>query len=133
MIGGTRALTSMLMVLALMVGMVYQHHHHKADGSVCLCLSAAHHQHDDDQHGCSGHDSDESEGQCDRTLSEWLNKADQRWDMPHPLPDLCFEAIGIEPLYRRPFTKITITMDRRQALPACPIRAVGLLRAPPEA
>lgn len=122
----------MLMVLALMVGMVYQHHHHKADGSVCLCLSAVHHQHGDDQHGCSGHDDDEQQGRCEQTLSEWLNKFDQRLDFPQPLPDMWLAAIAAEPLYRRPVTKVAVAPEHRPALPACPIRAVGYLRAPPE-
>lgn len=121
------------MVLALMVGMVYQHHHHKADGSVCLCLSATHHERGDNEHGCSGHDGDEPEGRCEQTLSEWLNKVDQRWDIPRPLPDMWPAAIGVEPLYRRPTTNVTIADERRQALPASPIRAVGHKRAPPMA
>ncbi|MGN0223587.1 MAG: hypothetical protein ACI4AM_06140 [Muribaculaceae bacterium] len=122
----------MLMALALMVGMVYQHHHHKADGSVCLCLNATHHHQGDDQHGCAGHD-DESDGRCDQTLSEWLTKADQRWDMSQPQLDLWPAAIAAEPLYRLPVTKVRIAPERRHVLPACPIRAVGPTRAPPEA
>lgn len=127
------AVPAIIMVLALTVGMIFQHHHHRADGSVCICLSSDHHAADHDHHGCnSHHSSDPDSDPCEQALSDLLQKLEHR---SHPLPALTLLSPAIlpdAPIALRAEGSLTFIPVLNDRLPAAPIRAVGSQRAPPQ-